>query len=248
MSLLKLTSMACLALTLGACQSLFQPNMHAPLDVKRDAWEHAKPGCIGQDCPLVNIDMIHFPSEPDLDPIVEQRLLQLTRPEPGTPLPASLKAYEDQYLRQAPNHNASYLQAKVREQHDGLVVIELSSYLDSGEAQGVPGRGFINYSRQQHKVLSLQDMLVPGQEATFWKTAEEAHRGWMVNEKLDQDAEFVKAWPFKQTPHIALTSGAVILKYDVKTITPYDKGHIELKIPYARLNGVIKPQLVPGRG
>jgi hypothetical protein len=31
---------------------------------------------------------------------------------------------------------ACYLQAKVREQHDDLVIIELSSYLDTGGAHG----------------------------------------------------------------------------------------------------------------
>lgn len=78
-----------------------------------------------------------------------------------------MQAYEQQYLASADKRNSSYLQAKVREQHDGLVIIELSSYLDSGGAHGMPGRGFINYSRKMDKVLTLQDMLVPGQEDTF---------------------------------------------------------------------------------
>ncbi|MNH42595.1 hypothetical protein D3C79_1043250 [compost metagenome] len=55
-----------------------------------------------------------------------------------------MQAYEQQYLATADKRNSSYLQAKVREQHDGLVIIELSSYLDSGGAHGMPGRGFIN--------------------------------------------------------------------------------------------------------
>ncbi|ROL77439.1 RsiV family protein [Pseudomonas vranovensis] len=248
MTLVKLTSVAVLALALGACQSLFQPNMRTPLEVKRDRWEHIKPGCSNADCPLVNIDTIHFPANPKLDGIVEKRLLQLTQDNERSALPSSLKAYEEQFMASAQSRNSSYLQAKVREQHDGLVIIELSSYLDTGGAHGMPGRGFINYSRQQDKVLSLQDMLVPGQEATFWKTAEEAHKGWLISTGMDKDAEFVKTWPFRQTPHIALTYGAVVLKYEVYAIAPYSMGHIELKIPYPRLNGVIKPQLFPGRG
>ncbi|MGF6593560.1 DUF3298 domain-containing protein [Pseudomonas sp. 2835] len=248
MTLVKLTSVAVLALALGACQSLFQPNMRTPLEVKRDRWEHIKPGCSNADCPLVNIDTIHFPANPKLDAIVEKRLLQLTQDNERSALPSSLKAYEDQFMASAQSRNSSYLQAKVREQHDGLVIIELSSYLDTGGAHGMPGRGFINYSRQQDKVLTLQDMLVPGQEATFWKTAEEAHKGWLISTGMDKDAEFVKTWPFRQTPHIALTYGAVVLKYEVYAIAPYSMGHIELKIPYPRLNGVIKPELFPGRG
>ncbi|MDD1014147.1 MULTISPECIES: RsiV family protein [Pseudomonas] len=248
MTLVKLTSVAVLALALGACQSLFQPNMRTPLEVKRDRWEHIKPGCSTADCPLVNIDTIHFPANPKLDGIVEKRLLQLTQDNERSALPGSLKAYEEQFMASAQSRNSSYLQAKVREQHDGLVIIELSSYLDTGGAHGMPGRGFINYSRQQDKVLTLQDMLVPGQEATFWKTAEEAHKGWLISTGMDKDAEFVKTWPFRQTPHIALTYGAVVLKYEVYAIAPYSMGHIELKIPYPRLNGVIKPALFPGRG
>ncbi|CAK9891606.1 MULTISPECIES: DUF3298 and DUF4163 domain-containing protein [Pseudomonas] len=248
MTLVKLTSVAVLALALGACQSLFQPNMRTPLEVKRDRWEHIKPGCSNADCPLVNIDTIHFPANPKLDAIVEKRLLQLTQDNERSAPPSSLKAYEEQFMASAESRNSSYLQAKVREQHDGLVIIELSSYLDTGGAHGMPGRGFINYSRQQDKVLTLQDMLVPGQEATFWKTAEEAHKGWLISTGMDKDADFVQNWPFRQTPHIALTYGAVVLKYEVYAIAPYSMGHIELKIPYPRLNGVIKPELFPGRG
>lgn len=248
MTLVKLTSVAVLALALGACQSLFTPNYRAPLEVKRDAWEHVKPGCSESDCPLVNIDMIHFPALPKLDGIVEKRLLQLTEDNQRGNAPTTLQAYEQQYLASADRRNSSYLQAKVREQHDGLVIIELSSYLDSGGAHGMPGRGFINYSRKLDKVLTLQDMLVPGQEDTFWKTVEESHRAWLISVGMDKDAEFIKTWPFKQSPHVALTYGAVVVKYEVYTIAPYSMGHVELKIPYPRLNGVLKPERFPGRG
>ena len=44
MSLFKIASVAALALTLGACQSLFQPNYRAPLETTRDATEQLKPG------------------------------------------------------------------------------------------------------------------------------------------------------------------------------------------------------------
>ena len=96
MTLVKLTSVAVLALALGACQSLFTPNYRAPLEVKRDAWEHVKPGCSESDCPLVNIDMIHFPALPKLDGIVEKRLLQLTEYNQHGTAPATLQAYEQQ--------------------------------------------------------------------------------------------------------------------------------------------------------
>lgn len=247
MSFLKIISMACLALILGACQSLFQPNYRSPLTVQRDASELVKPGCSTDDCPLVNIDTVHFPDEPKLDAITQRTLLQLTRSDTDGSVPATLKDYQEQFLSRAQPRNSSYLQAKVREQHDGIVVVELSSYLDTGGAHGNPGRAFINYSRQQQRVLTLSDMLVPGQEAAFWDKAELAHKAWQISTKLDKDTEFQKMWPFKRTSNVALTYGAVILKYPVTTIAPYAMGHIELKIPYPQLNGIIKPELFPGR-
>jgi hypothetical protein len=247
MSPLKMSALALLALSLGACQSLFQPSHDKPLTTEREAWEHIKPGCTTADCPLVNLDTVHFPDEPALDTLVQQRLLHMTQDDPDLPPVASLPAYEQQFLGRAQAGNATYLQAKVREQHDGLVIVELSSYLDTGGAHGMPGRGFITWSREQHKALTLADMVVPGQEATFWLAAQEAHRGWLIASKLDQDAEFVKNWPFQRTENIALASDAVVLKYNVYSIAPYAMGHIELKIPYARLNGVIRPELRPGR-
>ncbi len=239
MSLLRITSLACLALLLGACQSLFTPNMRTPLQVQRDASELIKPGCTTVDCPLVNVDTVHFPDEPRLDAIVQKTLLQLTVGETSASAPPSVKAYQEQFLSQAQGRNASYLQAKVREQHDGIVVVELSSYLDNGGAQGNPGRAFINYSRQQQKVLTLADMIIPGKESEFWQKAQLAHQSWLVSTKMNEDSEFIKTWPFKRTPHIALTYGAVILKYPVETIAPYAMGHIELKIPYPQLNGIM---------
>ena len=242
MSLLKIASVACIALTLGACQSLFQPSYRAPLETTRDTSEQSKPGCTSADCPLVNIDTVHFAKEPKLDALTEQRLLEMTG---ANPLPTSLETYREQFLKTAAPNNNMYLQAKVREQHDGLVIIELSSYLDQGATHGEPGRAFINYSRQQQKALSLTDMLLPGKEDAFWKAAQVAHNSWLISTRLSLEPEFVKTYPFQKTPNVALTSSGVVLKYPTNTIAPYALGHVELQIPYSRLEGIIKPELVP---
>ena len=248
MSLLKFASMTCIALTLGACQSMFQPSVQKPLTFTHDRSEQLKAGCSGLECPLVNIDTVHFADEPKLDALIEKRLLKMTVYSPDEKIAPSLNAYREQFLRTADSRNSSYLQAKVREQHDGLVIVELSSYLDTGGAHGMPGRGFINYSRQEQKEVTLQDMLVPGQEDAFWGAGKVAHNNWLISTRFGNDPEFVKNWPFQKTPHVALTENFVILKYDVYSIAPYSEGHVELKIPYARLKGILKPEWFPGRG
>ncbi|AYC34537.1 DUF3298 domain-containing protein [Pseudomonas cavernae] len=248
MQLLKTTLFAALTVSLIGCQSLFQPASNQPITPQRIAWEHTQPGCQADDCPLVNIDTLKFTDQPQLNALIEQRLLEMTLDSPGDPLPASLQSYERNFLAGAQPGWSSYLQAKVREQHDGLLILELSSYLATGGAHGMPGRRLINYDRKLEKALTLQDMLLPGQEDAFWKLAQQAHRRWLAAEKLDQDGEYQQTWPFQETANVALSRGAVLLKYDVYSIAPYSSGHPELKIPYPQLNGVLKPQYFPGRG
>ncbi|MBO3275343.1 RsiV family protein [Pseudomonas schmalbachii] len=249
MRLLKIAAAGSLCLLLGACQSLFKPGMDDPLTPTRSTWEHLQPGCQGEQCPLVNIDTLSFEDEPALNTAINEHLLDLARNGPQGPRPLSLESYEKTFLNSAEPGWSAYLQAKVREQHDGLVIVELSSYRFTGGEYGQPGRSFINYDRRLHRELSLQDILLPGQEEEFWKTARMAHRAWLVQNKLEeQEPNFLKDWPFQRTPHIALTFGALTLKYDIDSIAPHSVGHPELKIPYPRLNGIVKPNYFPGRG
>ena len=192
MSLLKFASLTCIALTLGACQSVFQASAPKPLAFTPDASEQLKAGCKGQDCPLVNIDTVHPQGDPKLDALIESRLLKMTVFSPEDKLAPSLNAYREQFLRTADSRNSSYLQAKVREQHDDLVIIELSSYLDTGGAHGMPGRGFINYSRKDQREVTLQDMLIPGQEKAFWAAGKVAHMNWLMSTRFGNVPEFVK--------------------------------------------------------
>ncbi|MCU1718317.1 RsiV family protein [Pseudomonas sp. 5P_3.1_Bac2] len=245
MPLVRIATLACIALFLAACQSGINLGQDTGLKANRDASEEVKAGCQSDDCPLVNIDTLHFPAEPQLDAIIEQRLLQMTKVSDDQPVAPTLAAYRTEFLRTAPERYGTYLQAKVREQHDDLVIIELASYLNTGGAHGMPGRGFINYSLSQHRELSLNDMLLPGAQPAFWRAAAVAHNSWLIKTQLDRDPEFLKTWPFVESPHVALTTAGAVVKYDVYAIAPYSMGHIELTIPYNRLSGILKPELFP---
>ncbi|TWI54220.1 hypothetical protein IQ22_02083 [Pseudomonas duriflava] len=246
MRLHKLFIVTAVAFLLSACQSLFGPNFSKPLEAEHIKWEHRPAGCTSSDCPFVNIDTLRFNDE-RLNAAIVRALLEKTRTEPDAPLPASLEAYEHYFLNRAQPGWSSYLQASIREQHDGLTIIELSSYLDTGGAHGMPGRGMLNYDRQQQKVLTLQDMLLPGQEGAFWKVAQTAHEAWLVANDLQNNTEFRKNWPFERTTNIALDFGSMTLKYDVSSLGPYAMGHPIIKIPYPRLNGILHPEYFPGR-
>lgn len=233
--LLMLVSM----LLLSACQTW---PWGGPAQYERQAWEEVPAGCEGDSCPLVNIDTLHFPQEPVLDRLIEQRLLEMTRLYAGDPLPASFRDYQRDFLLTAEPGQTSYVQAQVRDQFDDLIIIELSSYQYVGGAHGVPGRGFIIYERRGDRELQLADLLLPGQEDAFWTLAAEAHRRWLAEKGLAGDKDFVEFWQFQPTRNIALLNDRVVLKYDVYTLAPYAMGHPELSIPKASLKGVLKPK------
>lgn len=241
---LPLFALACLPL-LGACQWLApQP---APPAVQKIAWEQRAEGCRSERCSLVNVETLRISDAPALNALIEQALLAMTRETDGQPLPASLRGYADALLAESREGRETWLQAKLVDRHGDLLVIELSSYLYSGGAHGMPGRGFINYSLSRQRALQLDDLLLPGQEDAFWTAAREARRDWLKAQQLDQDRDFQASWPFVPTANIALLHDKLQLKYDVYALAPYAMGHPTLEIPYPRLQGVLRPEYLPAR-
>ena len=228
-------------LLLSACQHFGG----APaVEIRQIVSEQRPAGCPAQDesCPLVNIDTEHFVNEPVLNALIDERLRRMTMFGPDSVMPATLEGYQETFLRDAEPHWSSYLQAKLRERHGDILVIELSSYLFTGGAHGMPGRGFINFDRKHKRELRLDDILLPGQAGNFWRTARQAHQRWLVENQHDQDAEFLEFWPFQQTAHIAMLKDSILLKYDVYSIAPYSSGHPELSIPHDQLKGIVRPE------
>ncbi|MCQ4294163.1 RsiV family protein [Pseudomonas stutzeri] len=227
------------AMLLGGCQHFASER---PVAVQQAVTEQRPKGCEGESCPLVNVDTLTFANEPELNRLIDARLRRMTINGPDERLPESLKTYEQQFLSTAEPTWSSYLQAKLREQHGNILVIELSSYLYAGGAHGMPGRGFINYDRERNKELRLEDLLIPGQVGNFWRAARQAHQRWLTENEHNQDAAFLEFWPFQQTANIALLKDSVLLKYDVYSIAPYSSGHPELFIPHEQLKGIVKAE------
>ncbi|MFL9814318.1 DUF3298 domain-containing protein [Stutzerimonas sp. VN223-3] len=238
----KALALATFSLLLGACQHF---GGEPPVEVRQILSEQRPVGCPKQDdnCPLVNIDTQLFAEEPELNALIDERLRKMTVNSPDARIPATLESYQEDFLSSAQSGWSSYLQAKLRDQHGSLVVVELSSYLYTGGAHGMPGRGFINYDRKQDRELKLADVLLPGKEGSFWRVAAEAHQRWLLANQ--HDAAFSRQWPFQQTANVALLRDKVLLKYDVYSIAPYSSGHPELEIPYAELSAILKPEYLP---
>lgn len=243
-----LASLLFLSCLLAGCQSLLSRGAEQALPVTRQAWEHRPAGCVEKDCPLVNIDLQRLDGLPALNARIEQELLRLTIELPGDPPAPSLALYEREFLASGKPGWMSYLQAKVLEQHGRLVVIELSSYRFNGGRRGVPGRAYLTYDRQLGRLVDLTDLLLPDRQGAFWEQVRLAHQDWLQKNGHADDARFQAVWPFERTANVALLRNAVMLKYEIERIAPYESGHPTLHIPYARLEGILKPVYFPAAG
>ncbi|WP_019339999.1 RsiV family protein [Stutzerimonas stutzeri] len=234
----KTIALSALALLMAGCAHL---GGDRPIEPRQIVSEQRAANCPETDdsCPLVNVDTQMFAGEAGLNALIDRRLRQMTINTPDAGLPTSLEAYQQSFLHDARPGWSSYLQAKLIDQHDSLLVVELSSYLYTGGAHGMPGRGFINYDREQDLELKLADVLLPGKEGAFWRAAAKAHQRWLVAN--GHDAEFIRHWPFQQTANVALLRDKVLLKYDAYSIAPYSSGHPTLEMPYEELEGILQP-------
>ena len=210
-------------------------------------WKRSKPGCTGQ-CPTLEVDSVRFPGDQALTALVERAMVELTGLDPDRPRPyATVAEYEQYFWRTAGPRDETVLQASVKRQSGDLVVLQIDSYQYTGGAHGVPATQYLNCLRSRQQVLSLEDVLVPGQRAAYGQALRRAHQRWLqTNTDAQQDPSgYARLWPFQESDNFALGENGLIVKYSAYSIAPYSHGEPELAIPYDELQGVLKPEYLP---
>ena len=217
------------------------------LPIEPVQWERSKPGCRA-DCPVLKVDSVAFPQEPRLTALVDHALATMTGLDADSPRPyADLAEFESYYWQTAQAGYQVVLEAAVLRQADDLAVLQLDSYQYTGGAHGIPATQYLNWQRSRTRVLSLADVLVPGQRPAFVSALRQAHASWLRgNPDAQRDpAGYDKLWPFQESENYALMDDGVRVKYDAYSIAPYSHGQPELTIPYDALRGVLRPEFLP---
>ncbi|AKX44853.1 hypothetical protein AKN87_06875 [Thiopseudomonas alkaliphila] len=231
-----------ISLLLSACQT-FNSASGKVVKPERIQWEQTNHQCRGEQCSLVNMDTLVFPKQPHLNQLITRNLLKMANDEGANLANRTLEQYSQRFLATAEPGWQAWLQARVLDQHNSIASIEFSSYIYTGGAHGMPGRATLIYDWNKQQVITLQDMLRPGQEAAFWELAERAHLRWLDSKNLQQeDPNFLQQWPFQKTDNIALTKYKVQLIYPVYALAPYSSGHPVLDIPKTALLKIFKPE------
>lgn len=122
-----------------------------------------------------------------------------------------------------------------------LELFEVNSYVYLGGAHGMPYTEYLLLDTQAKRRLTLDDLLLAKAKPKFEALAHDAFRTWVKS--LDSDVQqHEEMWPFFLTDNVSLNDQGVVLKYQAYDIAAYAFGQPELVIPFAKLNGVLKPE------
>lgn len=211
-------------------------------------FERSKPGCSG-DCPTLKVDSLVFPGLPVLTKLVDHALVTLTHIDQTTsPRYVTIQEYEQHLWNTAGPRDSTVLAARIRYANKYITSIELDAWqYFTGAAHGIAATQFLIWDNTTKRVLGIQDILVSGGYPKYEQALATAHAQWKASnpDARDNPVNFDRIWPFQPTENVALTDQGLLVKYNAYDIAPYSSGQPELLIPYASLEGILKPQFMP---
>lgn len=213
-----------------------------PLQTETVAWERQQPKCKGKQCASVTVDVVRFPDNAELSALIEKELVGLIQGPLNQGEP-TLDGYATGFLARADKRSTASLRAGLLRQTGALVVVRLDTSLYTGGAHGIPVTAFLNYDRHLNRRLLLDDVVQDGRRPALVDLARKAHEAWLKQNSFT-DSAFVEQWPFVETDNFALGSQGLILAYNVYALAPYSAGQPELLLPYAELQGILRPEWI----
>lgn len=195
-------------------------------------------------CAEFKAEWLHFPQQPGLD----AALLMVAEAPAGLAAQEAIQRLGKSFLADAVEAREGWQQLLAAELDAGLndvSVIDVENYSYTGGAHGMTTATYVNWDRRQNRVLKLADVILPGHEPAFWREAQRAHQAWVRGH--DDAASLGAGWPFGKTDNFALKPDVLVLKYQPYAIGPYSEGTPEIRLDYARLAGVLRPEYLPGR-
>ncbi len=129
-------------------------------------------------------------------------------------------------------------------QKDDFELFEISSYVYTGGAHGMPSSEYLVFDPISKKQVTLNDMLLKGKKSRFKALAYQSYKAWVKT--MDEDLKsYEQNWPFTLNENVTLTDRGVNIRYPHYEIGPYAYGMPVLTIPYNKLNGILKPRFMP---
>lgn len=221
----------------------------------------SQPNC-RQDCSEATAKLLHFNAPDDwLNPVLDQAMLELADANMSEQastlktLDARLQAFVKPDPELTDLHVSPYemdISAELVDQWRGLLVIGLNGYYFTGGAHGSAVQRYLTVDRQARRVLTLADVILPDQQAKLNQRLQslfyQAFKVWVRNNDPTVDLKaYEELWPFHLSKQWRLTSEGLVMAYGQYEIGPYVVGMPELVVPYAQLQGLLKPAYFPAK-
>lgn len=209
------------------------------------------PDCESEGCPSVHVNWLNYEDQPVLNKAIETRLASMmVRMEGDAIHDGSIEGLADAFLADAvdmamASEQGWELSATVKQQRydDGLLTLSMESYEYTGGAHGQPNVGYFHWDLEKQQWLTLEDLIIPGQQDAFWALAQQVHRDWLDEQELDE--AFRESWPFDKTDDVFFADDGMVLQYNVYHIAPYAMGQPQLTLPYEKLKGIVREKYLP---
>ena len=206
-----------------------------------------KPDCKGSDCPSITLKRLSFDGYDRFNAFLETSLVNMAQVETNqAKVFRNLADLSSHFWKTAENRYEIVLGTSVKRATPEIVVIALDSYIFSGGAHGMSTMQYINWLPKLDRIVTLEEMLLPGQLKAFEAVLRKQHRRWLeTNEfaKADQ-ASYEKMWPFQFSDNAALLDSGIAITYDPYMLGPYALGMPTIAVPFAELKGIVNPALL----
>lgn len=223
------------------------------LTVTAQKENYVLPACKGDQCPQVDIQHLQT-NVPWVTQFLDHQILKLSQ------------GFSDQssdHLSLQENINAFVQMSNEDAKHGGMGVPytlsvhteylgrhgkNLAQFKVSGEfyTGGAHGSAVNNYyvlDLSQRKQLKLKDLLVRYEKNKLYGALYPEFVQWVKSgDSTVNMKEYEAMWKFTLAHNFALTQKGLTFYYGQYEIGPYSAGMPEFTIPYAKLNGIIKPE------
>lgn len=210
---------------------------------------YVKPGCAGAECPTIKVRRVVFSGKDRFNKFLDETLVALAELDTKQNAPfKTFAAFQKYFFTVARPKWEVVLEAGVRRDTPELVVVQLDSYVFSGGAHGASTTQYINWLPKADRLLTLETMILPKAAKQFEEALRRQHAEWLKTNTLAQEnpAAYAKTWPFTLSDNVALLAEGLAVTYDPYVLAPYSYGRPTLVIPYSQLNGILRPELMPG--
>ncbi len=209
--------------------------------------------CQGDNCPQVDIKRLET-NEPWVNQFLDHQVLKFSqgfsdKPSDRLSLQQNIDAFVKVSNEDAKNggmgvpYTMSIQVEDLGQRGTNLAQFKVNGDFYTGGAHGSVVNSYYVLDLSRHKQLKLNDLLISGQKNNLYTVVYPEFVQWVRgSDPTINLKEYEAMWKFTLTHNFVLNKKGLTFYYGQYEIGPYVAGMPEFTIPYAKLNGIIKPE------